>query len=432
VRQSQQQAALAVRRVLDGQSLAAALQASGADDAGPARALVHELAYGTLRHYGTLDALIRRLSDKPIPDRSLAALVAVALYQLEHAKAPPFAVVDQAVAAAAEIARPAAKGLVNALLRRFLREREALLESARSEPVGRWSHPRWWISRVRSDWPQHWESILDAGNQRPPLALRVNVRRTSRERLLDRFAQHRIDAHAEGTRGIVVDVPRPVTELPGFESGEFSVQDLGAQLAAPLLRVENGHRVLDACAAPGGKTSHLLESADIDLTALDADASRLARVRDNIARLGLEGPQVRIAQADAAQPSGWWDGTPFDRILVDVPCSASGVVRRHPDSKWLRRPTDMTGFGMQQRALLEGLWPTLARGGRLLYATCSVFREENETRIAEFSARTPDALRETISLADDIAHSGGQLLPSPEVAGHNHDGFFYALLRKAD
>lgn len=431
MKQSQQQAAFAVRRVLDGQSLSAALQASGADDAGPARALVHELAYGTLRHYGTLDALTRHLSDKPIPDRKLAALIAVALYQLEHAKAPPFAVVDQAVAAAAEIARPAAKGLVNALLRRFLREREALLERARSEPVGRWSHPRWWISRVRSDWPQHWESILDAGNQRPPLALRVNLRRTSREDLLARFAQAGIGARAEGAQGIVVEVPRPVSELPGFSTGEFSVQDLGAQLAAPLLRVANGLRVLDACAAPGGKATHLLESADVELTALDADASRLERVRDNVARLGLAAPHVRIAQADAAQPSGWWDGAPFHRILLDVPCSASGVVRRHPDGKWLRRPTDMAGFATQQRALLEGLWPTLARGGRLLYVTCSVFREENETRIAEFSTRTPDALRESLILTDDIAHSGGQLLPSPEGAGHNHDGFFYALLRKA-
>jgi 16S rRNA (cytosine967-C5)-methyltransferase len=431
LRQSQQQAALAVRRVLEGQSLSAALQAVGADEAGAARALVHELAYGTLRHYGTLDALIRQLSDKPIPDRKLAALVAVALYQLEHAKAPAFAVVDQAVAAAAEIARPAAKALVNALLRRFLREREALLERARSEPVGRWSHPRWWISRVRSDWPQQWESILDAGNQRPPLALRVNLRRTSRANLLERFAQERIGARAEGVQGIVVEVPRPVSELPGFDAGEFSVQDLGAQLAAPLLGVADGLRVLDACAAPGGKTTHLLESADVELTALDADAARLDRVHDNIARLGLARSHVRIAAADAAQPAGWWDGAPFDRILLDVPCSASGVVRRHPDGKWLRRPTDMGGFAAQQRALLDGLWPTLARGGRLLYVTCSVFREENETRIVEFCARTPDALRESLSLADDIAHSGGQLLPSPEVAGHNHDGFFYALLRKA-
>ncbi len=431
MKQSQQQAALAVHRVLDGQSLSAALQACGADDAGPARSLVHELAYGTLRHYGTLDALARALADKPIPDRKLAALVAVALYQLEHAKMPAFAVVDQAVAAAADIARPAAKGLVNAVLRRYLREREALLERVRSEPVGRWSHPRWWISRVRSDWPLHWESILDAGNQRPPLALRVNARRASREAVLERFAQAGIGASAQGDQGIVVDVPRAVGELPGFRSGEFSVQDLGAQLAAPLLEVADGLRVLDACAAPGGKASHLLESADVELTALDADGARLSRVRDNFERLALHGPQVRVVQGDAAQPASWWDGVPFDRILADVPCSASGIMRRHPDIKWLRRRSDLDGFATQQRALLDGLWPTLKRGGRLLYATCSVFREENETRIAEFIGRTPDALRETLSFEAEIPHSGGQLLPSPEAAGHNHDGFFYALLRKA-
>jgi 16S rRNA (cytosine967-C5)-methyltransferase len=334
------------------------------------------------------------------------------------------------VAAAARIA-PAAKGLVNALLRRFLRERDALLEQVASEPVGRWSHPRWWIARVRSDWPQHWQAILDTGNQRPPLALRVNRRNATREALLKTFANADIAARAEGEAGVVVDVPRAVGELPGFETGAFSVQDLGAQLAAPLLDVESGHRVLDACAAPGGKTSHLLELADIHLTALDTDAARLERVRDNVERLGLDGPHVRVVHADAARPEGWWDGAMFDRILVDAPCTASGVVRRHPDGKWLRKPSDLAGFAVQQRALLDGLWPTLARGGKLLYATCSVFREENETRITEFIARAPDALRESISLAADIAHSGGQLLPSPKGTGHNHDGFFYALLRKA-
>jgi 16S rRNA (cytosine967-C5)-methyltransferase len=431
LKQSQQQAAAAVRAVLDGQTLAVALQAAGADRAGPARALVHELAYGTLRHYGLLDALIRALADKPIADRKLSALVAVALYQLEHAKAPPFAVVDQAVAAAGELARPAAKALVNALLRRFLRERDALLELARSEPVGRWSHPRWWIARVRSDWPQHWESILAAGNQRPPLTLRVNLRRTTRDAVLARLAEAQIGARAVGAAAVIVDVPRPLAELPGFGDGLFSVQDAGAQLAAPLLNAHDDLRVLDACAAPGGKTAHLVEGADIKLTALDSDAGRLDRVRENISRLKLSDRDVALVAADAAHPAGWWDGVPFDRILADVPCTASGVVRRHPDGKWLRRQSDLSGFARQQRALLTGLWPTLATGGLFLYATCSVFREENETRIAQFMAETPGALRETLNLPADIPHSGGQLLPAPEGAGHNQDGFFYALLRKA-
>ncbi len=431
MQQSQREAALAVHAVLGGASLPAALEAHVGRDAGPARAFVQELAYGTLRHHGTLDAVVRAMVDRPIPDRRLALLVEVALYQLEHARQPPFAVVDQAVAAAAGLANPGAKALVNALLRRFLRERAELLARVRTDPVARWSHPRWWIARVRADWPHDWMSILDAGNARPPLALRVNRRRGERDSLLARFAGEGIDAHAEGDAGIVVAAPRPVATLPGFAEGAFSVQDLGAQLAAPLLDVADGMRVLDACAAPGGKAAHVLETADVAMTALDSDAARLERVRENVARLGLAGPRVALLEGDAARPDAWWDGTPYERILADVPCTASGVVRRHPDAKWLRRATDVGAFAATQRAILEALWPLLARNGVLLYATCSVFREENEARIAEFAARHPDALREPLTLAANVRRSGGQLLPSPETAGHNQDGFFYARLRKA-
>ena len=431
MKRSQQQAAVAVRRVLEGQTLGAALEAAGADRAGPARSFVHELAYGTLRHWGTLDALVRALAAKPIPDAKLVALVAVALYQLEYARAPAFAIVDQAVAAAADIARPAAKGLVNALLRRFLRERDALIERVVRDPVARWSHPRWWIARVRADHPGHWQSILAAGNERPPLALRVNRQRTTREALLDRLARDDVAAHAAGDSGILLDAPRSVDALPGFAEGHCSVQDLGAQLAAPLLDAQDGMRVLDACAAPGGKSTHIAELADVDLVALDNDAARVARIRDNAARLGLASPRFRIVEGDAADPARWWDGLPFDRILVDVPCTASGVVRRHPDGKWLRRPTDVASFVAQQRAILDACWPLLSPGGRLLYATCSVFRDENESRVDEFAARHPDALREPITFTDGIAHSGGQLLPSLPGAVHNQDGFFYSRLRKA-
>ena len=429
---SQQQAALAVRRVLGGQTLSAALAAAGANDAGPARALIHELAYGTLRHHGLLDALVRSLARKPIADRDLASLVEVALYQLEHTNAPPFAVVDQAVRAAADIARPAAKTLVNALLRRYLRERESLLEHARSDDdVARWSHPRWWIERVRADHPQHWQQVLAAGNERPPLSLRVNVRRTSREALLARFARAGIAARAAGAAGIVVEAPRPVHELPGFDDGELSVQDLGAQLAAPLLRVQDGMRVLDACAAPGGKTAHLVELHAIDVVALDTDSARLSRVGENLARLRLDGPRVRTIAGDAASPGTWWDGVPFDRILADAPCSASGVVRRHPDAKWLRRPGDVGAYAAKQRAILDACWTMLASGGALLYTTCSVFEEENEARIAEFLASHADALREPITFGDGVEHSGGQLLPSLPGAVHNQDALFHSLLRKA-
>jgi 16S rRNA (cytosine967-C5)-methyltransferase len=284
---------------------------------------------------------------------------------------------------------------------------------------------------VEADHPKHWAQILAAGNERPPLTLRVNRRLTSRAALLAQFATAEIAAQAVGDAGIVVTAPRPVTELPGFAEGAFSVQDAGAQLAAPLLQAVDGMRVLDACAAPGGKTTHLAELADLDLTALDSDESRLLRVRDNLARQKLGSDRVRIAVGDAGDPSGWWDGRAFDRILADVPCTASGIVRRHPDGKWLRRKSDIASFGAQQRRILAGLWPLVAPHGLMLYATCSVFAAENELQIIDFLGANADALRESISFPPDCAHEGGQLLPSGNGAGHNQDGFFYALLRKA-
>jgi len=429
----QQQAALAVRHVLEGMALPAALAA--VDDGSPlrGRTLVQELAYGTLRHWGRYEGLTRELAAKPVADARLAALIAVALYQLDHTDAPPFAVVDRAVDAAGLIARPQAKALVNALLRRYLRERDALnAQVAAKSPVARWSYPRWWIGRVESDHPHHWEQILAAGNERAPLTLRVNRRAGTRETLLARFAADAIAASAVGAEGIHVDPPRPVTALPGFSDGAFAVQDLGAQLAAPLLALRDGLRVLDACAAPGGKTSHILELSDVELTALDRDDARLPRVRENLARLGHAGRRVRVVAGDAGEPAAWWDGRPFDRILADVPCTASGIVRRHPDAKWLRRKSDLAALAGEQRRILRALWPLLAPGGLMLYATCSVFAGENELRVREFMAETPDALRETIRFDPEISHDGGQLLPSGRGARHNHDGFFYALFRKPD
>ena len=427
----QEQAARAVQSVLGGATLRDALAA--VDDGSPlrGRALVQELAYGTLRHWGTLDALTRRLAAKPVTDGVLSALVAVAIYQLDHTRAPPFAIVDRAVDAAGTLARPEAKRWVNALLRRYLRERGALAAAVQSDPVARWSYPRWWIARVKADFPAQWTEILAAGNVRPPLSLRVNTRVTTREALLASFAQQGVTARAADRWGVIVDPPQPVTTLPGYAEGAFSVQDLGAQRAAPLLDVAEGMRVLDACAAPGGKTTHLLELADIALTALDYDPARLIRVTENLARLGLASRDVEVIRGDAGVTAEWWNGRPYDRILADVPCSASGVVRRHPDGKWLRRATDIAAFAREQDRILEALWPLLARGGKLLYATCSLFAEENESRIAQFLARHAEALRETITFPADMLHSGGQLLPSPSAAVHNQDGFFYALLCKA-
>ncbi|MGE5171647.1 MAG: 16S rRNA (cytosine(967)-C(5))-methyltransferase RsmB [Rudaea sp.] len=423
-------AALAVMRVFDGAKLRDALAAVDDGSALRGRALVQELAYGTLRHFGTLAAIVDALSRKPIADPLLRTLLAVALYQLDHTRAPAFAVVDRAVAAAGATVRPAAKALVNALLRRYLRERGDVARALAGNEVARFSYPQWWIDRVRRDYPDDWQSILVAGNARPPLTLRVNVRVVTREALLQRFDAARVAAAPTGAAGVIVTQPRNVTELPGFDEGAFSVQDLAAQYAAPLLDARDGTRVLDACAAPGGKTAHLLEMADVDLTAVDVDAARLARIGENLARLRLADRVVRLVQGDAGDPSTWWDGRAFDRILLDVPCTASGVVRRHPDGKWRHREGDVERFARAQARLLSAAWPMLARGGLLLYSTCSVFDEENGARIGHFVERTPDALRETLNLPADAPHRDGQLLPSPEGARHNQDGFFYALLRK--
>ncbi len=427
----QQQAVRVVDAVFRGKTLDDALADVDDGSERKGRALVQELAYGTLRHWGTLDAIAKALAAKPPTDALLHTLVAVALYQLDHTRAPPFAVVDRAVDAASGLARPQAKRWINAQLRRYLREKQALTASVLRDPTARWSYPGWWIRRVQSDFPDRWQSILAAGNARPPLTLRVNRRVMGRDELLTLFERHDIRCAAIGDHGVLVDPPRPVASLPGYAQGAFSVQDAAAQLAAPLLDVSNGMRVLDACAAPGGKTTHLLELADVEVVALDRDAARLARLHANLERLRLARPRVSVVSGDARTPERWWDKSPFDRVLIDVPCSASGVVRRHPDVKWLRRADDIASFVRDQRQILDALWPLVTRGGKLLYATCSVFRIENEAQIVDFLDRHADALRETITLPAGVPHAGGQLLPSTLPAGHNQDGFFYALLRKA-
>jgi len=422
--QAQRSAAKAVRRVLGGAALPAAL-ANVVETASGARSLVHELAYGTLRFLGELRALVGLLADRPLADPSVEALLWVALYQLAHTSAPVHAVVDSAVTATARLKRSSARGLVNAVLRQFLRRREALLAAAAREPEGRFSYPSWWIDRIAAQYEDRCATILDAGNARPPLCLRVNVRRVARDDYLARLASQDVAAHPAGAAGVIIERPRPVSDLPGFTEGWFSVQDAGAQLAAPLLEARDGMRVLDACAAPGGKTTHLCELAELDLTAIDIDGERLRRVGENLARLGLE---ARLVAADAAQPDIWWDGRPYERILLDVPCTASGVVRRHPDIKWLRREDDLEAFVEQQDRLLDALWPTLTKGGALLYATCSVFGIENQAQIDRFLQRHDDARLTRLHLS--ATSDGGQLLPATGSAEHNHDGFFYARLHK--
>jgi 16S rRNA (cytosine967-C5)-methyltransferase len=409
-------AARTVAAVLAGRSLDDAL----ADDeraAAARRPAVRDIAYGALRDYGAPDAIVAALAERRPPDRLVRALLLCALRELRRGRRTPHAVVDQAVAACARIAKPAAAGFVNACLRNYLRGREHLeADAARSEP-GRHGYPQWWIDRVRSAYPERWRSVLEAGNLRPPMTLRVNRRRTTVEAYLERLAEAGIAARRIGACGVRLAAPRPVDALPGFGDGLVSVQDANAQLAAPLLGVRDGMRVLDACAAPGGKTAHLLELADLDLLAIDRDAERCGRIETNLGRLGLA---AEVRCADAGAPPEWWDGRPFDRVLLDAPCSASGVVRRHPDIKWLRRTSDLTGFARTQGALLESLWRVLAPGGTLLYATCSVFPEENDAVVSAFAARAPAARRRAAP-----GYANGQLLPDDEG-----DGFFYVLLDK--
>ncbi|MBP5989421.1 MAG: 16S rRNA (cytosine(967)-C(5))-methyltransferase RsmB [Piscinibacter sp.] len=407
-------AAAAVQAVRGGRNLDTALAACPA----AARPGAQALAFHALRWLGGAQA-VRAVLVPKAPPAALDALLLTALALLWPGSGPPYAehtLVDQAVAAARQRG-----GFVNAVLRRFLREREALLAALASDPAARFNHPRWWVERLQRDWPAQWQAVLEADQQRAPLTLRVNARRGSAEAYVARLAEAGLAAQAlPGTQAVVLAQPVPVTQLPGFADGDVSVQDAAAQRAAPLLigaGLPAGARVLDACAAPGGKTAHLLELADLDVLALDSEAQRLERVHDTLQRLGL---RSRTLAADAGDPSAWWDGVPFDAILLDAPCSASGIVRRHPDVRWLRRASDITALARTQARLLDALWPTLKRGGRLLYCTCSVFKAEGQDQIDAFLQRHGDAA----PLAEP--RSPGHLLPLPD----NGDGFFYGLLHK--
>ena len=410
-------AARLVARIAQGKSLAEEFERSAALGAAGSRAALIDLTHGTLRRYGRVQAIVRELSQRGAADGLLEALLWCALYALESERYGDHTVVDQAVKACAALEHWAAKGYVNAVLRRFLRERSALASRLARDDVATYQHPQWWIDTLRSAYPESWQGILDAGNGHPPMCLRVNARRADADEYLTELAAQGIVARRVGAVALLLERPVPVERLPGFAAGLVSVQDLGAQYATYELDLRPGQRVLDACAAPGGKSAHILEHADVALTALDIDEARTARMTANLERLGL---RAEIRVGDAAEPRTWWNQQPYDRILADVPCSASGVVRRYPDVKWLRRAADLGRFVERQRAILAGLWPLLAPGGKLLYATCSVFAQENGELVAGFLASLPDARR--MELAD---RSPAQWLPDLE-----HDGFFYALIEK--
>lgn len=379
------------------------------------RGAVRDLCWSTLRAYGRGDVVLRSFLHKP-PPVEVHALLLLAVQRLETRPEQAHTIVDQAVEAVA-VDMPGFKGMVNGVLRNVLRESPSLAGRCEEDLEARYAHPTWWIARLKRDLPGQWEAVLAAGNLHPPMSLRVNRRRTTVEAMLDRLEQAGIDARALGGDAIRIERAVAVSRIPGFEDGWVSVQDAGAQQAAQRLNLRDGLRVLDACAAPGGKTAHILERADVELTALELDPQRALRVTSNLQRLGLSA-QVKVA--DCRQLSAWWDGKPFDRILADVPCSASGVVRRHPDIKWLRRNEDIAGFARQQAEILDALWQTLAPGGTMLYASCSVFDEENTKQIERFKRRHPEAI-----VPNPDAEELLRLLPDAD-----HDGFFYAQLHK--
>jgi len=403
----------------------------------PLKATVQSLSFGTLRWFHQLEACLAALSGRPLErlDPEVRALSLVGLYQLAHGETPPHAAVAETVEASRLLRRPRAAGFVNAVLRRFLRERDAILASTRHDPATHYSHPAWMVEAFEKDWPEESRAILAADNQHPPMWLRVNASRARLEDYRAELARAGMESQACDFAPEALRLARPVDvgRLPGFAEGRVSVQDAAAQLAARLLHAGPGMRVLDACAAPGGKACHLLELEPGlgELVALDVDLGRSRRIADNLSRLGLA---ATVRTGDACAPAEWWDGHPFDRILLDVPCTGTGVIRRHPDIKLLRRQQDVAGFVRRQRQLLASVWPLLAPGGRLVYSTCSVLKTENAAQVARFLAAHPEA--------GEVTESARLFWPTqPPVAGTgpgvalltgaaDTDGFYYACIEK--
>lgn len=410
-------AARTIAAVLTGHNLDSAL--ASLTLAPGTRPAVMDLAFSTLRLGGRGDFFLSQLMARPPADARIRALLLAALYRLENRPEDSHTTVYQAVAAAEDMARGRYKALVNGVLRNFIRRRAALTSQADAQETVRWQHPAWWLDKLRRTYPDRWQAIAAAGNTHPPMTLRLNTTRTTTTEFAERLAQAGIAAQALGGSAIRLTKPMPVDRLPGFAEGMVSIQDFGAQQAAGLLDARPGMRLLDACAAPGGKTAHLAEICrDLDLLALDIEPGRAARITENLQRLGLPG---RVAVADCRDLDAWWDGKPFDRILADAPCSASGVVRRHPDIKWLRQSDDIAQFARLQAEIVDRLWRTLASGGKMLYATCSVFPEENDEQVQTFLGRHADAQR----LPTHGDEYGWQLIPNDD-----QDGFYYAMLGK--
>ncbi len=420
--------------VHQGKSLSEILPESQAGlDSDADRRMVGALVYGALRWYSRMDGLLSAFLERPVPrkQRVLHALMICGLYEQHYLSTPEHAVISETVSAARKLRQPRAAGMVNAILRRSQREGKAVLETLDKQPALRHAHPVWLLDCLQADWPTGWEKILVANNCQAPFWLRVNLQRGSREEYLSALKSE-CDRQAEIVESVpsalLLEKAMDVERLPGFESGRVSVQDGAAQLAGHCLDVQPWQRVLDACAAPGNKTAHLLELADgrLELLALDSSGRRLERLQKNVQRAGYH---ANMLEADASDPGGWWDGKPFDRILLDAPCSATGVIRRHPDIKWLRRSEDIAELARLQARMIRALWPLLATGGRLLYCTCSVLKQENEEIVSAFLAETGDAEEVPLGLLEDVATRmtyGYQILPGDSAM----DGFYYVALTK--
>lgn len=418
-----------IQAVRGGASGTAAIEAVASD----LRPGVQALAFHVWRNLGRAEALRRQLANRQPPPAADALLcVALALaWDADHAPYDMYTLVNQAVEAAKRGASTRAQAnFLNACLRRFLREREALIASTDPDPVARWNHPLWWIEKVKREQSEHWQAILEASNSQAPMTLRVNARKTTPQAYLATLNQAGIAARIMEGGGVVLERAVAVQQLPGFAQGLVSVQDAAAQMAARLLLEgmlpASGLRILDACAAPGGKTGHLLELTDSEVVALEVDPRRTDRIRQNLLRLQL---QAQILTADASQPESWWDGKPFDAILLDAPCTASGIVRRHPDVRWLRRETDVAQLAAIQRRMLQALWGILRPGGRLLYCTCSVFRAEGSDQVQTFLAHNTEAIL-LPSPGHLVPRSGTKMEHLPDNEPCDHDGFYYALLQK--
>ena len=424
------EAARALARVVfDGMSLRVAIAETAPRFADSRdRALLSASLFAATRWWLRLDVALAGLLEKPLPQkaREIRALLAIGFAQIAVLQMQDYAVVASCVDATRTLGQPHYSGLVNALLRRFVRERDALELRLDQDDVTRTAHPRWLIDALRRDWPDDAAAMLDANNREAPLTLRVNRRRCDVATLLERLLAGGIaaSAHADIADAIVLERSTDVTALPGYAEGLFSVQDGAAQRVADVIDPIDGQRILDACAAPGGKAAHILERADVELVALDRDAARVPRIGESLARLGLA---ADIRCGDALQPETWWDGRPFERILIDAPCSATGIIRRQPDIKMHRRAGDIAGLAATQQKLIGALWPLLAPGGRLVYATCSVLRAENEAVVRAFRGEHADA--RSVPVPSAFGHAAGDGRQNlPGVGGM--DGFYYAILEK--